>query len=1105
MRRRQNTRRRHRWSPHESCFIESLETRALLAAVVPAIQLNGQAPTALPEVGDTQLLYTHVGDSTQLYSTDGTQTGSVHIGNIPGMFTETDIVGTMGDLMFFRVSSRGTFWVTNGTQAGTSKIADLEFTAELTDSQDFNGELYFSASNGNGFELWKTDGTATGTVLVRDINTGQQGPVGHTFFWDPVPGAVSYEVKVEHDRYAVFAGNPELHRTIAVFEETVTGTTHSMDVLPASYRLITRANFSDGSQGDQITEPVTVYSTIDTSSSHPSNFAVFGNELYFAAETPDAGREIWRTDGTTAGTTLAVDVLPGPSSTFPVRLMEYDGHLFFGSVGTDDLFRTDGTAAGTHMVAEGTGDSHGSAGGIIAAPNPYRARDVAGSYPIAVLNGQLIAQQMGNGASAPERRLISFDSATDTSPTDLGVTGSVGLNLPADVSTVTFFDAFTPVNGRLVFRQASHLSPTVTEPTSSIGHLWATDGVTSERLIERQQFNGTVNIADSVGTVIDDRLYFSVNVVSPIFSIFWYSATYRTDGTVAGSEVVSEDVPAVTAFTGNQYVNVDETVYYLRPQQLMQFNTLWDLYRVNPSGDDARLVTDLQKARLFELTDQLFLEFESGDTSRWFRLSEDTLHDQVPIIGGIGTQTTGTPEIQWDDAGNDVARYDLYINAVGDRTTPVYRRDSLTVTSHTLEAALADGNYEVWLRAIFNDGSRSRWGAFGEALTVSTQQTNPLTPPTITSPAAVTSSLRPEFTWTAVDGAVRYELWISSAEDVTPIIHETQLTGTSFTPAADLAAGKLRVWVRAHYATGRSRWTPTYRTEILHNTVTITGGVGSQQTTTPTITWNDPGNTARFDLYINETGVSTPAYRRSTLTGTSHTLETPLESGKTYDVWIRAHFNDGSRTRWGSSVELIVNGAPVAFRDIVPSLTVEDNQAAWPAIDNAVQYEIWVNSVDSSGQLIQARVFHDTSVSGTSLNLNLSAGAYRGWLRAIDAGGVKTRWSVQLNFTVEESTSQIAQTDIPLTILQSALTAGETASVSEIKIRKTDQDSLASHQPQKSVNADVRDIKKQCEIPERVLMANPDIASDALTQAGQMQRHSHRLLSNIVSSGNTDT
>jgi ELWxxDGT repeat protein len=33
-----------------------------------------------------------------------------------------------------------------------------------------NGTLFFTANDGvNGYELWKSDGTSSGTVLVKDV------------------------------------------------------------------------------------------------------------------------------------------------------------------------------------------------------------------------------------------------------------------------------------------------------------------------------------------------------------------------------------------------------------------------------------------------------------------------------------------------------------------------------------------------------------------------------------------------------------------------------------------------------------------------------------------------------------------------------------------------------------------------------------------------------------------------------------------------------------------------------------------------------------------------------------------------------------------------
>ena len=45
----------------------------------------------------------------------------------------------------------------------------------------FGNTLYFVAQDGsNGYELWKSDGTASGTVMVKDINSGSRNSVINT-------------------------------------------------------------------------------------------------------------------------------------------------------------------------------------------------------------------------------------------------------------------------------------------------------------------------------------------------------------------------------------------------------------------------------------------------------------------------------------------------------------------------------------------------------------------------------------------------------------------------------------------------------------------------------------------------------------------------------------------------------------------------------------------------------------------------------------------------------------------------------------------------------------------------------------------------------------
>src|SRR5437867_6417160 len=64
-------------------------------------------------------------------------------------------------------------------------------------------------------------------------------------------------------------------------------------------------------------------------SSDPGNFVTIGGTTFFAAFTPSAGRELWRTDGTAAGTMLLKDINPGPDDSSPSRLTVVGGVFFF--------------------------------------------------------------------------------------------------------------------------------------------------------------------------------------------------------------------------------------------------------------------------------------------------------------------------------------------------------------------------------------------------------------------------------------------------------------------------------------------------------------------------------------------------------------------------------------------------------------------------------------------------------------------------------------------------------------------------------------------------------------------------------------------------------
>ena len=91
--------------------------------------------------------------------------------------------------------------------------------------------------------------------------------------------------------------------------------------------------------------------------------------LFFRANDGEHGDELWKSDGTAAGTVLVKDINPGGSGTID-NLTAVDGTLFFtaddGEHG-NELWKSDGTEAGTVLVKD---INPGSAYGFPTAPAP---------------------------------------------------------------------------------------------------------------------------------------------------------------------------------------------------------------------------------------------------------------------------------------------------------------------------------------------------------------------------------------------------------------------------------------------------------------------------------------------------------------------------------------------------------------------------------------------------------------------------------------------------------------------------------------------------------------------------------------------------------------
>jgi len=222
---------------------------------------------------------------------------------------------------------------TDGTDAGTVSVfatgtarpysflyggSELNGGGSLT---ELNGEFYFQANTAAaGFELWKTNGTPQGTVLVKDINPGTAHAFHYRFAdFTAFNGAVYFQANDGTNGY-------ELWKT----DGTTEGTALVKDIYP-------------GATG-----------------SGPSSYTAFNGALYFHAN-DGTGRKLWKTNGTAEGTEKVNDVLLASGSgtgvlpdsvsrSFPIL----NGNLYFDDINTNEVWQTDGTAAGTVRIGDST-------------------------------------------------------------------------------------------------------------------------------------------------------------------------------------------------------------------------------------------------------------------------------------------------------------------------------------------------------------------------------------------------------------------------------------------------------------------------------------------------------------------------------------------------------------------------------------------------------------------------------------------------------------------------------------------------------------------------------------------------------------------------------
>jgi ELWxxDGT repeat protein len=450
---------------------------------------NIQALTALG--GNAYFFASTSGATNQLWKSDGTAAGTQPVqGGLP--FSTRALTVARGRLFFFAGCD---LWMSNGTAAGTSvvkQIASPPFSCDFLPPPIPRGRLllFFSGDASHGLEPWKSDGTAAGTGPLADLYPGAGSSIDEARQGLFFAGRWYFQAKASED------AGPQLWTT----DGTAAGT--------RMLRINRQASgFAINAQGT-LTGPRAL-------------FDLNGNgTLLFQGRNGSTGAELWRSNGTAAGTLLVKDLHPGPGSSLPGEFTRAGGTVFFRSDAgspSEKLWKTNGTRAGTQLLR---------------AVDQFHNFGFFSPRDLTALGNNLLF--LGS---------CCIDSAPELMRSDGTVIGTRSLGTTPGGSL--FAESIVPLGNQVLFQGGNDRD-----------ELWRSDGTSAGTLpllggvLSVQRF-----LADSSATR-DGVLLFAGHAAGTGEEL------WQSDGTVAGTHLVAEIVPGADSKRLGPFATTGPVVFF---------------------------------------------------------------------------------------------------------------------------------------------------------------------------------------------------------------------------------------------------------------------------------------------------------------------------------------------------------------------------------------------------------------------------------------------------------------------------------------------------------------------------------------------------------------
>ena len=254
-------------------------------------------------------------------------------------------------------------WRSNGTALGTVMVADLHpgpiGSQPFGFGKDTPGSIvYFSAEDGtHGRELWRTDGTAVGTRMLADIEPGVSGSEPRNIIGLSGSNVIFAAGTVSQGRELYRSDGVSATLVVDLFPGNGSGVSNNTGGVPDLTQVGTRVVFAgfDGMFDSPFLTDGTAAGTVRLGNAFgPRDFTAYGTGMVFVGDSLINGRELYRSDFTSAGTVRVSDLRPGSNDgVFYVLGVGGSSVLVAGSTGVNngvELFGFNGTV--TALVRE---------------------------------------------------------------------------------------------------------------------------------------------------------------------------------------------------------------------------------------------------------------------------------------------------------------------------------------------------------------------------------------------------------------------------------------------------------------------------------------------------------------------------------------------------------------------------------------------------------------------------------------------------------------------------------------------------------------------------------------------------------------------------------